>query len=231
MFDHKKTASRDTSNVIVLGLAAVWAGACERVDVANPPPVPTAAVTTEPDARRPRSSKLALSVSFPQELRVDDESVNAFVERALVGVAAGEYEPYRLLWSMKDEPLSRADYERRWHGVTDIQLRALRRIILTTGKPSLLGGDGQPAGDASYALLADFSFDLPDRVGLPTPARRGLQVDASAQREPLLGVVWIIAKEHDNWRLAKPPKAVKRWLREQVAASTPEQSDSDSDLP
>ena len=212
MFDHKKTTSRDMSNVIVLGLAALWAGACERADVANPSPLPTAAITAESDARRPR-------LSFPQELRVDDASVSAFVERALVGIAGGDYEPYRLLWSMKEEPLSRGDYERRWHGVTDIQLRALRRIILTTGKPSLLGGDPGapgPAGDASYALLADFSFDA---------------AHPSEQREPLRGVVWIIAKEQDNWRLAKPPKAVKRWLREQVAAPTPKRTDSDYDRP
>ena len=190
MFEHKKTASRASSNVIALALAAVWAGACERADVANPSPSPTAAITAEPDARRPR-------LSFPQELRVDDASVVAFVERALLGVAGGEYEPYRLLWSMKEEPLSRGDYRRRWHGVTDIQLRALRRIILTHG-------DGQPAGDASYALLADFTFD---------PA------ETPAQREPLRGVVWVVVKEQDTWRLAKPPKAVKRWLREQVATS------------
>lgn len=230
MFDHTESTARSTPKLIVLGLVAFWAGACERADVANSPPLPTAAITPEPEARRPRSSKLALPVSFPQELRVDDESVNAFVERALVGVAAGEYEPYRLLWSMKDEPLSRSDYERRWHGVTDIQLRALRRIILTTGKPSLLGGDGQPAGDASYALLADFSFSQPGRVGLLTGKAR-LRVDPPAQREPLRGVVWIIAKERDKWRLAKPPKAVKRWLRDQVAASTPQRTDSDPDLP
>ena len=204
MFDHAKTNPRATSNVIALGLAAVCAGACERADVANPPPAPTAAITPEPEARRPRSSKLALPVSFPQELRVDDESVNEFVERALVEAGGGDYEPYRLLWSVKDEPGSRGDYEQRWHGVTNIQLRALRRIILTNG-------DGQPIGEASYALLADFSFDLPDGVGL--------QVDAPAQREPLLGVVWIVTKEHDRWRLAKPPKAVKRWLREQVSVT------------
>lgn len=193
MCDHAGTNARCRSTAVALGLLMLCIGACERNDSASPlSPAATAAIPSEPKVYRPR-------LAFPESLRVDDESVSAFVERALVEVAGGDYELYRLLWSVKDEPSPRNDYEQRWHGVTDIELRGLRRIILTNGK-------GTPGDDPSYALLADFTFD---------PA------DPPAQREPLRDVVWVVVKEQENWRLSKPPKAVKRWLREQVAAATP----------
>ena len=190
MCDSARKNARRRSTAIILGFLALSIGACERNDSTRPPsPTATAAIPSEPNVYRPR-------LAFPESLRVDDESVSAFVERALVDIAGGDYELYRLLWSVKDEPSPRNDYEQRWHGVTDIELRALRRIILTNGT-------GTPGDDPSYAFLADFTFD---------PA------DPPAQREPLRDVVWVVVKEQENWCLTKPPKAVKRWLREQVAA-------------
>ena len=48
---------------------------------------------------------------FPDDLHTTDDSINQFVKRAMRTCAAGEYPPFRLLWSVREEPLPRDEYD------------------------------------------------------------------------------------------------------------------------
>ena len=173
---------------ILLGLAAVCTGACEPSELpSSASPTPHGKIDISP-------AVTTKSYSLPSALRGDDDSMNVFVEQAMDAVVSGDYEPFRLMWSVRNDAMSRVDYEQRWAGLTDVRVRELRRIILVDAGET-------PTGIESYALLVDFSHD---------PAT------GSRRREPLRDVVWLVVKEQDQWRLAKPPKKVKLWLREQA---------------
>lgn len=173
-------------NAILLGIAAVCVGACEPGEESKMA-LPPSTIAETPGVER-------AGYSLPHELRLDNDSANEFVELAMNAVSAGDYDPFRLLWSVKDEPVSRDDFEQRWTGLTQVRVRKLRPIILKNA-------DGVPTGDETYAILVDFSSD---------PAV------VSRRREPLRDIVWLVVNEQGQWRLAKPPKKVKLWLRKEI---------------
>lgn len=169
-------------------------------------------------------------LSFPAEFRSDNEAVNDFVTRSMKVSAAGDYEAFRLLWSVHDEPISQQEFMEGWRAVREIRVKALRKVRLThehpapgsqtspaTGDrgsegPGESGPSPAPAstepttrGDIShiaYALFAEVAFD---------PAR------TSATQENPRQLALLVVPEKDQWRLARPPKQMKSWLREQLA--------------
>lgn len=139
-------------------------------------------------------------VVFPSGLRVDDATVNEFVRKALAQCAAGDYEAFRRLWTARQEPLPRGEFEEGWQAVQEIKVRALEKVML--------------AGDADhdhadpetvYALLVEVSLD---------PARR------AGQREPNREIVLMLSRERDEWRLARPPKSMREWIKRKAEEST-----------
>ncbi|MFQ5610470.1 MAG: hypothetical protein ACE5F8_09425, partial [Woeseiaceae bacterium] len=134
---------------------------------------------------------------FPESLHVADESVNAFVARAMAECASGDYERFRLLWSIRHDPLPRDEYEQGWQAVQRIEVRRLEPVILSGSNAAV-----PPDSDQAYAILAEVSLD-PNR-----PA---------GQREPNREAVLLIVREDDAWRLARPPRALKEWIHERAA--------------
>jgi len=133
---------------------------------------------------------------FDDALRVEDATVNEFVERAMEACASGDYERIRLMWTARGEPISRSDFEQSWHDVRRVTIRILKPVMLAgaaVGSP--------PTPEPGYAFVADVQFD-PDSVASP----------GEPGREAALTIV----RENDEWRLASAPKAMRLWLDEQL---------------
>lgn len=139
---------------------------------------------------------------FPDELRVADESVNSFMTRAMETCAAGDYNAFRLLWSAREEPLTAREFEEGWEAVREIRVRALERVLLA---PEPDHAEARP--EVVYAAWAAVEFD---------PAHRAGQVEA--RRE----VILMLVREHDEWRLARAPQAMRVWMRDHPPGTTPD---------
>src|SRR5262245_50490272 len=90
---------------------------------------------------------------FPESLRAGDESVNLFVRTALTQSAGGNYEAFRALWSAKQEPISRAEFEEGWQAVKRMEVRGLQQARLDNGP------DGSAAPEPVYVLLVEVALD------------------------------------------------------------------------
>lgn len=184
-----------TCAVALLGASSFVASACRE---SNPADVaPTANASTAPPPKR---------LVFPDALRVEDDSVNRFVEEAMEICVGGDYEPFRLLWSVEYEPIDRAHFEKHWQSIQRIDVLAL---------------EGDPDPDARrYALCADVVFD-PD----------ALPPDHELQNDPRRRVVLLIIHEQDRWRLTRASKPVRQWLLQKVAESRGEPPPSEATEP
>lgn len=140
---------------------------------------------------------------FPDELRVADSTVNEFVTRAMTTCAADEYEAFRLLWSARETPLPREEFEQGWHAVQTIKVRALEKVMLDADPNS-----GRIEPETVYALLAEVSLDPTQKVG---------------QKEPQRHVVLMLTREHEQWLLAQAPKPMRDWIKKKSA--TPGESE------
>lgn len=134
---------------------------------------------------------------FPDELRVEDSTVNEFVTKAMTTCATGDYEAFRLLWSARADPLPREEFEQGWHAVQTIKVRALEKVMLDVDPNA-----GRTEPQAVYALLTEVTLDPAQRVG---------------QKEPQRHVVLMLAREHEQWRLAQAPKPMRDWIKNRIA--------------
>lgn len=148
---------------------------------------------------------------FPDNLRAEDETVNDFVTDAMTVCASGDYEAFRLLWSVKQDPLPREEFKRGWQAVESIRIRAVERVQLTSSQTDAETPTAGIHNDA-YVVLADVQLN-PDH-----PA---------GQREPRREVVLLIRRENERWWLARAPKQVRAWVRKQVDVDTADTAASD----
>lgn len=72
----------------------------------------------EPNAPRP-------DTHFPRNLQTDDPAFNKFIDHTLSVCEAGDYEGFRQLFGTTYSPTGQADFFRVWHGVQDIQVKAI----------------------------------------------------------------------------------------------------------
>lgn len=178
---------------------AVMTPACRRDDSEKTNSV--AASST--DAVKSKQPNLLL---FPDELHVAELTVNEFVTKAMTTCAAGEYEAFRLLWSARETPLPREEFEQGWQAVQNIQVRALEKVMLDADPNA-----GRAEPETVYALLAEVSLDPMQKVG---------------QKEPQRHVVLMLTREHEQWRLAQAPKPMREWVKNKIAAASGESAPS-----
>ena len=155
-----------------------------------------AQVEPSPDSADADEQQPKTVLVFPNEFHVDDDSVNAFVSRTMNTCAGGEYDAFRLLWSAREDPLPRDEFEEGWKAVQEIRVRAL--------EPARLAADpdrGFPDPRTVYAVLADVTFDPTHRAARGEPQRR---------------VVLMLIREHDQWRLGRAPKSMRVWMTDKV---------------
>ncbi len=153
----------------------------------------------EPSTTKPAGVRSAQLI-FPEALRAGDESVNLFVRTALTQSAGGNYEAFRALWSAKQEPISRAEFEEGWHAVHRIEVRGLQQARL----------EKEPDGEGPevvYVLLVEVALDPAQKAG---------------QREPVREIVMMLVREHDQWRLAGAPKPMRDWIKKNSDAAATE---------
>ena len=176
-------------------------------------PAPTPSPPTSEPERKPER------LVFPDELRVADASVNEFVDRAMRTIAQGEYEPFRALWSVRNDPPSSADFDKGWQAVRSIRVVALEKVMIATesdrqapastgeapsGAASPIEISRAPDAEHSYALLAEIDLDPKN------PATRD---------EPTREVVLVMIREQGEWRMVRAPKALRNWLLERAGKS------------
>lgn len=203
-FRRARNRPRCAALVLILVIAA-----CDRHEPT--PPLPAAAEPPIPAT----SARPADLLTFPVELRVPDESVNAFVERAMAACSTGNYDEFRRLWSAQRDPLPRSEFEQGWQAVKTIRVRALQKIILaqvdeSAAESSAPGhvSPGAAEDQVAYVLLTDLSLDPKHPAGQDQP-----------KREAAL----LIVHEREDWCLTKAPKQVREWVKEHLIApaSTP----------
>ena len=146
------------------------------------------------------SSKPPDLLEFPEELRVEDSTVNEFVTKAMTTCAAGDYETFRLLWSVRADPLPREEFEQGWHAVQTIKVRALEKVMLDADANA-----GRTEPETVYALLTEVTLDPAQKAG---------------QKEPQRHVVLMLAREHEQWRLAQAPKPMRDWVKNKLAPNS-----------
>jgi hypothetical protein len=141
---------------------------------------------------------------FPPELHVKDESANRFLTRAMKTCGDGEYESFRSLWSILEQPLPRGDFDQGWQAVQEIRIRAFQQVFLERGR------DGKkPEGETVYVVFADVSLDPSHRAG---------------EREPHREVALMLVREKDEWRLAKAPAKMRKWVKNLPGQSPPKKA-------
>ena len=146
------------------------------------------------DDLQPESPRAVLT--FPPELMVADATVNEFVAEAMQTCANGYYDSFRLLWSAREELITKREYERGWRAVLSMDIRALEEVKLAADPAR---GETEPR--TVYAVFAHVAFD---------PAQTADQQDVERQ------VVLVVLREHDAWRLGRAPRGLRTWLTEKA---------------
>lgn len=82
-------------------------------------------VGKEPVVNPPPEPEL---LDFPLELRAEDETVNAFIVEVIETCASGDYEAFRLLWSVHDDPFPRDQFYKAWQSVRRVEVVGLRQV-------------------------------------------------------------------------------------------------------
>lgn len=185
-----------------LGYAACFVGVlacgvgCERAPTPVAPTKHNAVGETSPASRD--------VLVFPPSLRVEDDAVNGFVEEAMNACASGEYERFRRLWSVREEPLTRGEFDQGWQAVREIRILALEKVRVNRN-----GNDHQASPDEGtihYLILAEVRFDPSHRAGT---------------RQPIRDVTLLLLREQAEWRIARAPKALREWIQERHGRHKP----------
>lgn len=74
------------------------------------------------------SSAPRAELVFPTALRVEDETVNAFLEQAMLVTTRGDYDAFRTLWVAVDEPFARDQFDRGWQSLIRLRIEVLQKI-------------------------------------------------------------------------------------------------------
>ena len=92
--------------------AAVGLGGCER-ESGQP---------AEPPPKADESP-----IDFPPAVQSDDPTVNQFVRQITETCVRGDYEEFRLLWSVREDPFPRQEFERGWKALEKVRVLAVQK--------------------------------------------------------------------------------------------------------
>lgn len=174
-----------------------------------------AAWGAEPGCRRPRSDENPSDAGtaadhdprliFPPEKRAADESVNDFIERAMNTLLEGDYDAFRLLWVIDQEPFKQEQFLRGWQTLQEVRVEVLQPIR----------HEHDAQDDVFYGVCAFARLD-------PTRLPEGVETE----RRMVLEIV----KEHGQWRLAHPSEDVRQAImalyRDPQAFTAADQTDA-----
>ncbi|MFQ5461749.1 MAG: hypothetical protein ACE5E5_03885 [Phycisphaerae bacterium] len=205
-----RSSQRRFAATLALTLAGIaLAAGCERQPEERAEPVET--------EQTPESTRAALV--FPKSLRVKEAPVNALLEKAMRLCSEGDYENFRMIWTARQEPISRGEFQKGWAAMKEIRIRALERVALA----SPIGGQADAGSDAApeivYVAYAEMTLDP---TLLEQTAHRQSAGTSDAKADARREAVLMIVKELGDWRLAQAPKSMRSWVRKKLAAAPPD---------
>ena len=156
----------------LLTAAVALLSSCKR----SAPPEAATATPAEPEPR--------YSVVFPPELRADDPAIDALLDQALTACAEGDYDAFRLLWTAREDPVTREQFDYGWQALTELRVLALERL------------QDQADGSAVYLFCVRVQLD-PAELPAHLPPRRY--------------VVLMARHEEERWCLARAPAPLRAW--------------------
>ncbi|MCK4657910.1 MAG: hypothetical protein KAV82_00170 [Phycisphaerae bacterium] len=101
-------------------LIAAGIGACER--------------KPQPPARLPPPVIDESLIDFPPEMHADDPVVNQFVGQVIETCVKGDYEKFRLLWTVREDPFPRQEFQRGWNALQKLRVLALQKMKTSKGQ-------------------------------------------------------------------------------------------------
>jgi hypothetical protein len=126
--------------IVLVVSAALGIGGCERAPESSTPP-PAVADTSPLD--------------FSPQVQCADAAVNQFVRHVAEVCAGGDYEQFRLLWSVREDPYPRQEFERGWKALRKVRVLSLEKMKTREGQ-------------YLYALHAQVELD----PAMPEPTRQ-----------------------------------------------------------
>jgi len=140
-------------------------------------------------------------VVWGPDARSGDGSLDEFIERAVQHSTAGDYEEYRLLWSLDHRPTSRKRFEQIRRAIKQVTVKMVRPIRLRRPDGTLA-----PQEDPTYVF---HSF-----IEMKQEAK-----ERSNNRLRDRHLVLLIYLEEQNWRFRAAPPAIKDAILDAVAES------------
>lgn len=122
-------------------------------------------IEADPDAPRPQ-------IDFPADVRQEDPTLNAFVDRVLQICYQGDYDAFRQLFGTAYEPTPEADFKQVWLGVQSIEVTRIypgpqkEPHYYVLAKVRLRKADGKGREDRSVPVMV-FKEAGQWRVGPP----------------------------------------------------------------
>ena len=75
-----------------------------------------------------RGSDSAVDIVWAPDAKCKNQEVNDFVAKALTVCAEGDYEEYRLLWSLDHQPTSRKRFMQLRDATEEVEVKTIRRL-------------------------------------------------------------------------------------------------------
>ncbi len=88
-----------------------------------------------------RGSDSAVEIVWAPDAKCKNQEVNDFVAKALTVCAEGDYEEYRLLWSLDHQPTNRKRFMQLRDATEQVQVKTIRRLQFRLPDGSMKGAD------------------------------------------------------------------------------------------
>ncbi len=88
-----------------------------------------------------RGSDSAVEIAWAPDAKCKNQEVNDFVAKALTVCAEGDYEEYRLLWSLEHQPTNRKRFMQLRDATEQVQVKTIRRLQFRLPDGSMKGMD------------------------------------------------------------------------------------------
>ena len=88
-----------------------------------------------------RGSDSAVEIVWAPDAKCQNQEVNDFVAKAMTVCADGDYEEYRLLWSLDHQPTNRKRFMQLRDATKQVQVKTIRRLQFRLPDGSMKGTD------------------------------------------------------------------------------------------
>ena len=140
-----------------------------------------------------RGSDSAVEIVWAPDAKCQNQEVNDFVAKAMTVCADGDYEEYRLLWSLDHQPTNRKRFMQLRDATEQVQVKTIRRLQFRLP-------------DGSMKILDTPVYVLHAFVALKEEAKQ--RSERLKDRDLILQIV----RRHNAWCFIPAAKEVKKSL-------------------